>query len=114
MKITNVDLTPVNIPMEIPYFWTAGLYPGTSKLIIEIETNEGITGLGEAPSTHLAPVISALAERLIGQDPLDIAHLESLCAPPGKSSGIQMTVRLLRLSAVWRLLYGTFVASWPA
>jgi glucarate dehydratase len=82
MKITNVTITPVNIPMEIPYFWTAGLYPGTSKLIIEIETDEGITGLGEAPSTHLAPVISALSERLIGQDPLEIAHLETLCVPP--------------------------------
>ena len=82
MKITNVNITPVNIPMEIPYYWTAGLYPGTSKLIIQIETDEGITGLGEAPSTHLAPVVSALAERLIGQDPLDIAHLETLCVPP--------------------------------
>jgi len=82
MKITKVRVTPVNIPMEIPFLWTAGLYPGTSKVVIEIETDEGITGLGEAPSAHLSPTISALAERMIGQDPLDIANLESLCVPP--------------------------------
>ncbi|MBF0209426.1 MAG: mandelate racemase/muconate lactonizing enzyme family protein [Desulfamplus sp.] len=82
MKISNIRITPVNIPMEIPYLWTAGLYPGTSKVVIEVETDEGITGLGEAPSDHLIPVISSMAKRIIGQDPLDIALLESLCVPP--------------------------------
>lgn len=82
MKITDVRVTPVNIPLELPFFWTAGLYPGTSKVVIEVETDEGITGLGEAPSPHLAPVVQSLAPRLIGKDPLDIAELESLCVPP--------------------------------
>lgn len=82
MKITDIRLTPVNIPLDIPFLWTGGLYPGTSKVIIEIETDAGIIGLGEAPSDHLLPAIAALKERLIGQDPLDIAYLESLCVPP--------------------------------
>lgn len=82
MKITNIRVTPVNIPLELPFLWTAGLYPGTSKAIIEVETDEGLVGLGEAPSSHLAPVIANLTPRLIGRDPLDIAELESLCVPP--------------------------------
>ncbi len=82
MKITNIKATPVNIPLETPIYWTAGLYPGTSKAIIEVETDEGIVGLGEAPSSHLAPAIESLGPRLIGQDPLDIAEIESLCVPP--------------------------------
>ncbi|NIV30054.1 MAG: chloromuconate cycloisomerase, partial [Anaerolineae bacterium] len=45
MKITDVRATPVNIPLELPFIWTAGLYPGTSKTIIEVETDEGILGL---------------------------------------------------------------------
>jgi glucarate dehydratase len=81
MKITEIRVTPVNIPLEIPFLWTAGLYPGTSKVIVEVETDQGLTGLGEAPSSHLAPVIEAMAPRLIGRDPLDIAGLESLCVP---------------------------------
>lgn len=82
MKITNIVVTPVNIPLDIPFLWTAGLYPGTSKAIIEIETDEGIIGLGEVPSAHLASAVQGLVPRLIGKDPLDIAALESLCVPP--------------------------------
>jgi glucarate dehydratase len=82
MKITGIKATPVNIPLETPMYWTAGLYPGTSKTIIEVETDEGIVGLGEAPSSHLASAIQSLAPRLIGKDPLDIAEIESLCVPP--------------------------------
>jgi len=30
MKITSIKATPVKLPMDIPYFWSVGLYPGTS------------------------------------------------------------------------------------
>ena len=82
MKITKVKATPVNIPLETPFLWTGGYYPGTSKAIIEVETDEGLIGLGEAPSAHLAPAIEALAPRVIGKDPLDIAEIENVCVPP--------------------------------
>lgn len=82
MKIINVKATPVNIPLETPFWWTGGQYPGTSKTIIEVETDEGLTGLGEAPSANLAPVIQELALRVTGKDPLDIADIESVCIPP--------------------------------
>ncbi len=82
MKITRVTVTPINIPLEVPIYWTGGYYPGTSKAIIEVETDEGITGLGEAPSAHLAQVVQDLAPRVIGKDPLDITGIENLCVPP--------------------------------
>lgn len=44
MKITNLTVTPVNIPLETPFLWTGGHYPGTSKAIVEVETDEGLTG----------------------------------------------------------------------
>ena len=82
MKITSIKATPVNIPMDIPYFWSVGLYPGTSKVIIEVETDEGITGLGEAPSYDCAEVISKdMGPKLIGRDPFDIAGCEMQCVP---------------------------------
>ncbi len=81
-QITGIKVTPVNIPLECPFLWTAGLYPGTSKAIIEVETDAGLVGLGEAPSAHLTPTVESFASRLIGHDPLDIAGLESLCVPP--------------------------------
>jgi glucarate dehydratase len=81
MKITNIRVTPVNIPLELPLLWTAGFYPGTDKAIVEVETDEGIVGLGELPSSGLARNLSAFAPRLIEQDPLDIAGIESRCVP---------------------------------
>lgn len=82
MKITRITATPVNIPLEAPMYWTAGHYPGTSKVIIEVETDAGIVGLGEAPSPDcVATITEQLAPRLVGQDPLDIAGCESRCVP---------------------------------
>ncbi len=83
MKITGIEVTHVNVPLDAPFWWTAGLYGGASKSIIEVETDEGIAGLGEAPWWHFGEVIKAeIAPALIGADPLDIADCESRCVPP--------------------------------
>ena len=82
MKIANIRATPVNIPLEAPFWWTGGLYPGTSKAIVEVETDEGLVGLGEAPSTDVCAMIVAMGEALAGKDPLDIAACERVCVPP--------------------------------
>jgi glucarate dehydratase len=82
MNITGIRATPVNIPLEAPFFWSVGTYPGTSKTIIEVETDEGIIGLGEAPSWDCAEVINQhMGPRLIGRDPIDIAGCEMQCVP---------------------------------
>ncbi|HLW24840.1 MAG TPA: hypothetical protein VKT22_10815, partial [Steroidobacteraceae bacterium] len=82
MRITGLRATPVNIPLEAPLWWAGGLYPGTSKLVIELETDAGLVGLGEAPSTGLHSAVLAMGERLIGLNPLDIAACEARCVPP--------------------------------
>lgn len=82
IKITGLKATPINIPLEKPMWWTGGHYPGTSKTIIEVETDQGLVGLGEAPSIDVIGHIEGMGERLIGADPLDIAACESLCLPP--------------------------------
>jgi len=82
VKITRVRATPVNIPLEAPYWWTGGLYPGTSKTIVQVETDLGIVGLGEAPSADVVSLIEAMGERLEGADPIDIAACEARCVPP--------------------------------
>jgi glucarate dehydratase len=82
MRITDIRATPVNMPLEAPYHWAGGLYPGTSKVILEVETDEGIVGLGEAPSPDFMPFLAEMRERLVGLDPIDIALCESVCVPP--------------------------------
>ncbi|MFO1038099.1 MAG: mandelate racemase/muconate lactonizing enzyme family protein [Geminicoccaceae bacterium] len=82
MRITGLRATPVNIPLEAPMWWTGGHYPGTSKTIVEIMTDQGLIGLGEAPSVDVVRTIEAMGERLVGLDPLDIAACERRCVPP--------------------------------
>ena len=48
MKITAIRATPINLPIEAPYWWSFGWLPGSSRCVVEVETDEGITGLGEA------------------------------------------------------------------
>ena len=86
MKITNIRTTPVNIPLEVPFHYSLGFYPGTSKTIVEVETDEGIVGLGEAPSPDCAEFIERhLTPKLMGLNPFDIAGCASLT---GQSNSI--------------------------
>jgi glucarate dehydratase len=81
MKIAAIRATPVLIPLEAPYLWSYGALDGFTKCVVEVETTDGVTGIGEAPSHGAAKIIDAWADRLIGRDPLDIAGLERLCLP---------------------------------
>lgn len=85
MRITAIRATPVNIPLEVPFFWSVGTYPGTTKVIVEVMTDEGLVGLGEAPSLSCTSIITdLLTPKLIGTDAFDIKACERLCVPETK------------------------------
>lgn len=85
MKITSIKVTPVNIPLEVPYIWSVGTYPGTTQVVVEVMTDEGLTGLGEAPSIDCAQVIEKqLAPKLNNVEVFDIAECERRCLPDAK------------------------------
>jgi glucarate dehydratase len=82
VKITGVRAVPVNIPLEVPFLFAVGTYPGDTKVVIEVSTDEGLVGLGEAPSPECAAAINDhLGPALIGLDPLDIQRCERACVP---------------------------------
>ena len=82
MKITTIKTTPVNVPLAIPFLWTAGYYPDTAKTIVEVETDEGIVGFGEAPSTDGFKSIEAMGEILPGMALTDVVSYGTFCCPP--------------------------------
>ena len=85
MQISAIRATPVNIPQEAPFLWSVGTYPGTSRVIIEVVTDGGLEGLGEAPSANCADlIVNCLAPRLIGADPFDIEGCERRAVPEAK------------------------------
>lgn len=93
MKITNVKATPVwanfadaldgNVPDELarPAFgMRKTVLRGQGAVIVQIETDEGVTGIGEAmgrpgPTGSAAYINEVLAPMLIGEDP---RHIEVL------------------------------------
>ena len=82
MRIAAIKATPINLLLDAPYIWAFGELPGFSVTIVEVTTDDGITGLGEAPSPGAARIINQeVAARLTGHDPVDIAGAEFLCLP---------------------------------
>lgn len=82
MKITAIKTTPVNVPLATPFWWTVGYYPGTAKTIVEVETDQGIVGFGEAPGTDVFKSIEAMGENLLGMDLTDVVSCGTLYLPP--------------------------------
>ena len=74
MKITDVKTTAVRVPLSEPVKWSGGTRGTAPALIVEIETDAGIVGLGECAGPHIAVIRAAvdaeLRPLLIGQDPL--------------------------------------------
>ena len=88
MKITAIRATPVNIPLEAPYLWSYGSLAGFSKTIVEVETSDGLVGLGEGPSpANVSTILNVFAPKLIGRDPIDIQGAEELCLPSWRGVG---------------------------
>ncbi|MCP9486509.1 MAG: mandelate racemase/muconate lactonizing enzyme family protein [Gaiellaceae bacterium MAG52_C11] len=79
MRITKIDTTAVRTPMREPLVWPGGTRHSASGLLVQIQTDEGIVGLGEAPGPTL-PTIQTIIEQeltqfLIGQDPFRVEWL---------------------------------------
>jgi L-alanine-DL-glutamate epimerase-like enolase superfamily enzyme len=76
LRITNVHTTAVRVPLREPLKWTGGIRESASGLIVEIRTDEGLVGVGEAPGPTL-PAIQTIIDReltqfLLDQDPLRV------------------------------------------
>lgn len=82
-KIVSVRATPINIPLEAPYRWSPGVMPGFTKTIVEVRTEDGVVGLGEAPGYRTGWLIdSEIGPKIIGANPFDAADCERRCLPP--------------------------------
>jgi glucarate dehydratase len=83
MKITNIRWTPAFIPIEAPLRYSIGSHPGFSRIIIEVETDEGITGYGECyTGASRAGQLADLRPQLIGEDPMNLERIRWKVATP--------------------------------
>jgi glucarate dehydratase len=97
VKITAIRATPVNIPLEAPYLWSYGALGGFSKTIVEVETSDGIVGLGEGPSpANVATIEKVFAPKLVGRDPIDLQGAEEACLPHWRGLGTDVDLPTIR------------------
>ena len=81
MKITAIRATPVNIPFTAPYVFSHGSVRSLTKTIVEIDTDEGATGLGEVADGDRAADVMRMAEAVLGLDVREIGTAERRCLP---------------------------------
>jgi len=88
MKITDLRATTVAIPLEAPLRHANGCHWGRFvRTIVEVETNNGLIGLGEMGGGGESAVagIRALKTYLVGRDPARLEELRFLLANPTAS-----------------------------
>lgn len=75
MKISRVLVHHVSVALSRPFWMSLEPYTTASELIVQIETDEGLTGIGEIhgrPLDQIAAIVTGtFAPLLIGQDPMD-------------------------------------------
>ena len=77
MKIRDLSARLVTVPLEAPLRWSMGVETATTRALIEVQTDEGIIGIGETygtPETERA--VDFAKTLLVGVDPFEAGVLQ--------------------------------------
>ena len=88
MRIKDIRATPITVPLEAPLRHANGCHWGRFvRTIIEVETDEGLVGLGEmgGGGESATAAVHALKPYLVGRDPARIEEMRFLIANPTAS-----------------------------
>lgn len=82
MRITNILVHRVNLPLVAGYRWASGVYFGATKGLVEIHTDEGVVGFGEVATVEQAEIVEHdFAPRLRDIDPFNLDDCQRRCLP---------------------------------
>jgi len=80
-NIKEIRITPMRMPLKVPYIWSQGIEEAFTVNLIEIETDDGAIGYGETTTAPDADaqkiVLEKLARSFIGRSVFDYATCES-------------------------------------
>jgi glucarate dehydratase len=88
MKIVDIRATTVTVPLEAPLRHAAGAHWGRFvRTIVEVETDEGIVGLGEmgGGGESAEAVFRAMKQYLVGHNPANLEEMRFKIANPTAS-----------------------------
>ena len=79
MKVTEIRTRPLLVPYKEPYHWAQGVVDHAGLVLVEVHTDEGVTGYGECIGTPSAAAIEAhlraAAHYVVGHDPFENTRL---------------------------------------
>jgi len=79
MLIQELKATTVSVPFTEPEVWAGGARPGITSIIVEVVTDEGIVGIGEAlpaPSPEVTlTILKSIADLIVGESPFQIERI---------------------------------------
>lgn len=87
MKITKINVKQTEIPLKEPFRISLGVITSSHNALVEIQTDEGISGYGEgAPALFIngdtlegtEKAIRIIEKELIGTDPMDIEKIHCI------------------------------------
>jgi glucarate dehydratase len=122
-KIVRITLHRVKVPMRQLYVSALYMRRTTERIVIELETADGQRGFGETNGTDdVLQIVQRMAQKMLGQDPLDRLRLRHLIAGPtvGSRNGLAEWAALAGLDMalfdwagrhhdmpIWQLLGGS-------
>jgi L-alanine-DL-glutamate epimerase-like enolase superfamily enzyme len=79
MRITGFRATPVAVPFREDELWAFGGRRGLVSILLEVDTDEGVTGVGEASAYPSADIVLAVLRSVeplvVGEDPFAIERI---------------------------------------
>ena len=79
MRISKVQIAVVSVPFTVEERWAWGRRRGLTNVILQLHTDEGLVGLGEAvgaPSGKLvAHTVEGFAPMVVGENPFEIERI---------------------------------------
>jgi muconate cycloisomerase len=90
VNITAIRATPLFCKFKQPYIWAKGTQEGAPVILIEVETDNGITGIGESvASPGIEPVLAILnfaIPAFVGESAYDGGRIIAECYEAGFNS----------------------------
>src|SRR3989442_7453406 len=87
MRITEVKTTVVRVPLKTAAKWSGGTRETAPAVLVEIETDEGLVGLGEGVGPTIPTLHTVLREEfrpmLLGVDPMRTEWIVHPLEEPG-------------------------------
>lgn len=88
MKVTSIRTRILSVPYVEPDRWSGGANAGLTTVLVIVETDEGIVGIGEAngdrSAAAVAAAIEAMAPLVVGCEPFAIEAIQASIFRRGK------------------------------